>query len=279
MRTARRSTPGLDGELDPDTQIELEQHLSECGPCRVHRSFAAAFKADVRDAHRGLAAPEVLAARIRGALDAEDDRREAPAAGLQRPPLGLGGIRLVPLRARYAVPAAAAAVALAVIAAQEGAGTEEEGRPLASASATGASMFEEIVRRHAREHPVEVEGEPTQVERWLQDKLEFAVRPVSFSSPDARLVGARLSNVSDREAAALYYTVNGRRVTVMVFEPPSALDQLAARTRVRGRGMYYGRAHGYTVPVVEYNGLSYAFTGDLDSRSLMQLAATARLGR
>ena len=105
------------------------------------------------------------------------------------------------------------------------------------------------------------------------------MQPVSFNGADARLVGARISNVSDREAAAFYYTVRGRRVTVMVFEPPDGLDRVAQRTNVRGQNMYYGQAHGYTVPVVQHNGLSYAFTGDLDSRSLMQLAATARLGR
>ena len=105
------------------------------------------------------------------------------------------------------------------------------------------------------------------------------MRPVAFPSDDAHLVGARISNVSNREAAAFYYMVGGRRVTVMVFEPPAGLDRVAQHTSVRGRGMYYGRAHGHTVPVVEYEGLSYAFAGDLDSRSLMRLAASARLDR
>jgi len=277
----------VDGELDPDTQIEFEQHLADCGPCRVHSSFARSFKSTVKQAcAEDAPAPAGLSLRLRSALDAEDARRAAalPDAPVGHPepartPLGLGGIRLVPLRARYAVPAAAAAVALAVIAAQDGVGETEDGQPTVAVANAGSSIFEEVVRRHSREHPAEVQGEPTQVARWFQGKLEFAVQPVSFTNPDARLVGARISNVSDREAAAFYYTVRGRRVTVMVFEPPDGLDRVARRTNVRGRGMYYGRAHGYTVPVVQHDGLSYAFTGDLDSRSLMQLAASARLGR
>lgn len=275
----------VDGELDPDTQIEFEQHLTECGPCRVHVSFGRAMKSSVKEACVEAPAPGALADRIRAALDAEDARRRAaqptaPIAADQTsaPPLGLGGIRLLPMRARYAVPAAAAAVALAVIAAQDG-GEERGAQGSVQTAAAGSSIFEDIVRRHSHEHPAEVRGEPTQVASWFRGKLEFPVRPIEFPSDDVRLVGARLSNVSDREAAAFYYSVGGRRVTVMVFEPPDGLDRLAQRTRVRGRGIYYGRAHGHTVPVVQYGGLSYAFTGDLDSRSLMRLAASAQLDR
>ena len=60
----------VDGEVDPTTQIEFEQHLSECGPCRVHLSFATSIKRQVRDGAREASppAPGDLAARIRQAL-------------------------------------------------------------------------------------------------------------------------------------------------------------------------------------------------------------------
>ncbi len=278
----------VDGEVDADTQIEFEQHLSDCGPCRVHLAFARSFRQTVKEACKAPVAPASLADRVRASLDAEDVRRAAarPNAPIgvtpvdARPPLGLGGIRLAPIRARYVVPAAAAAVALAVIAAQEGSidPAIDDGVPI-SAAAAGTSIFEDIVRRHAHEHPAEIRGDEAQVARWFRGKLEFPVHPIAFSSPEVHLVGARLSNVSDREAAAFYYTVHGRRVTVMVFEPPAGLDQVAQRTTIGGRGIYFGRAHGHTVPVVQYEGLSYAFAGDLDSRSLLRLAASADLHR
>ncbi|MCA9609848.1 MAG: zf-HC2 domain-containing protein [Myxococcales bacterium] len=283
----RHADAFVDGELDPDTQIEFEQHLTECGPCRVHMSFNRSFKRSVKEACVEAPAPSALADRLRAALDAEDARRDAasdPSAPVgatptPTPPLGVTGIRLLPMRARYAVPAAAAAVALAVIAAHESPDAEGSNGVAVSTAGAGSSIFEDIVRRHAHEHPAEVEGEPTQIASWFRDKLEFQVRPVAFPEQDVRLVGARISNVSDREAAAFYYSVRGRRVTVMVFEPPAELDRVAQHTRVRGRGIYYGQAHGYTVPVVQHGGLSYAFTGDLDSRSLMRLAASAQLDR
>lgn len=272
----------VDGEVDPDTQIEFEQHVVACGPCRVRLSFARSFKRSVKESCEPTPAPEGLSARIAAALDAEDGRDagarpDAPvgAAKGRRPPLGIGGIRLLPVKARYAVPAAAAAVALAVIAAHEPAGGGVEAETLAMP--TGGSLFEDVMRRHQSEHPTEVTGEPTQVANWLNDKLEFPVRPIAFEDSDARLIGARISNVSNREAAAFYYTVRGHRVTVMVFEPPEGFEHIAHRTRVEGRGMWYGRVRGHTVPVVEYDGLSYAFASDLDTRSLMHLAANVRL--
>lgn len=279
----------VDGEVDPTTQIEVEQHLSECGPCRVHLSFARSFKRHVKEAllEGTPAVPLDVADRIRRALDAEEARRAAAAGATPigasptaRPPLGLSGVRLVPVKARYAVPAAAAAVALAVLAAREG------GNPVAvdvagidptSGAINGASYLEDVVDRHWRDHPAEISGPPTQVASWFRGKLEFPVRPMEFARPDVHLVGARISSIRDHEAAAFYYDVHGRRVTVMVFEPQAPIRRVVHQTRVHGRGIYYGQARGYTIPVVEHGGLTYAIAGDLDSRSLLQLAASARV--
>ena len=109
--------------------------------------------------------------------------------------------------------------------------------------------------------------------------LEFPVRAVDFRRADAHLVGARLSNVREREAAAFIYDVNGRRVTVLVFEPPPETFAGASHRQVDGHDLYYRTVHGYTVPMVQVEGLTYAFTGDLDSETMIQLAATAHVGR
>ncbi len=277
----------VDGEVDPDTQIEFEQHLDACGPCRVHLSFVRGFKGRVKEACADApAAPPDLASRLRKALDAEDarlaaSRPEAPvgAAPAARPPLGLAGLRVVPMKARYAVPAAAAAVALAVFAAREGGNPDAALEGLhteAGIAPPSMGIFEDVVQRHSSEHPAEVSGPPTQVAGWFRDKLRFQVQPMEFTGPDVRLVGARISNVRDREEAAFYYSVRGRRVTVMVFEPPAPVDRIARPVDLNGR-IYVGRARGYTVPVVQHHGLTYAIAGDLDERSLLQLAASARV--
>lgn len=279
----------IDGEVDPNTQIEFEQHLSECGPCRVHLSFARSFKRHLRDAIvESTPAPQPeLAERIRKALDAEDARRAAIERGAPigatstRPPLGLTGVRLVPVKARYAVPAAAAVVALAVLAAREGGNPHVDlgtaGFDRTSTGLSGLGYLEDVIERHAREHPAEVSGPPMQVASWFQGKLAFPVRPLEFGRSDVRFVGARISSVRDRDAAAFYYDVHGRRVTVVVFEQPAPMHRVVQPTRIAGRGIYIGHARGRTIPVVEHHGLSYAIAGDLDSRALLQLAASAQV--
>lgn len=279
----------VDGEVDPNTQIEFERHLSQCGPCRVHVSFARSFKRQLREAALADApAPDVeLSDRIRKALDVEDARRAASlvpvgATATPRPPLGLTGVRVVPVKARYAVPAAAAAVALAVLAAHEGGNPDVDidaaGIDPTASALNGVPYLEDVIERHAREHPAEVSGPPGQVAGWFQGKLAFRVQPIEFSRSDVRLIGARLSSVHDRDAAAFYYDVHGRRVTVVVFERPPPIQRVVEPRRIAGRGIYIGHARGRTIPVVEYEGLAYAIAGDLDSRALLQLAASAHIG-
>jgi hypothetical protein len=229
-----------------------------------------------------VAAPSALFAADAALLRREP---EAPAGRRGSDEMRWGSVRLVPLRARYAVPAAAAAVALAVLA-QEGGnpvlGESVDGAPeglsvdVASTASVG-SLLDEVVRRHSSEHPPEVTGPPTQVATWFRGKVEFPVQPIEFSGPGVQLVGGRISNVRDREAAAFFYDVRGRRVTVMVFQPQTPMQGFVRHTRVRGRGLYYGYGNGRPVTVVEHHGLTYAIAGDLDERALLQLAATARV--
>src|SRR5690606_27891138 len=109
--------------------------------------------------------------------------------------------------------------------------------------------------------PADVRAEqPHQVERFFRDKVRFPVRPADFRRRDARLIGGRLSNVRDRRAAALYYDVGGRRVTVVVFDGPEPFENGAFRARMLGRELYYQQVNGYTVPVRRQDGLTYAFT-------------------
>src|SRR5690606_33630778 len=91
----------IDGEVDPNTQIDFEQHLADCGPCRVHLAFARSFKRQLRDAvlESSPAARAELTERIKKALDVEEARQRAAAGGVPigaaaaaRPPLGLSGV-------------------------------------------------------------------------------------------------------------------------------------------------------------------------------------------
>lgn len=269
----------VDQELDPGTQFEVERHVDVCAECQEQITFARAMKEHVRSAVSSTRAPIDLAARIRGSLD--DAEREAQPAPL---------IRIAPMRLRHAIPLAGAAAVLmaasfalspsaAELAAEAPAVLPKGARDASIQSATTIPIFEDVLRVHANDLPADVGGtQPQEVTRWFRNKVSFPVRPARFERRDARLLGARLSNVREQQAAALYYDVGGNRVTVVVFgQPDRRMHDGLSRARFLGREVRYRQVRGYTVPVREQEGLTYAFTGDLDRQSLLQLAATAHV--
>jgi hypothetical protein len=100
------------------------------------------------------------------------------------------------------------------------------------------------------------------------------------------LEGARISQVGSNQAARLYYSVGDSQLTLVMFKPSPSLEQAlrtesqlehagGKRVRMSGREVPYRTLQGYTVPLVQDNGIVYAFTSDLDERMLLQLVATA----
>lgn len=283
----------VDGELETSAQVEFEAHLASCPLCRDQVAFSRAMKRTLRAELGHVQAPERLRLRVLTALASSPPHSGANPSSLDNPattesvrpalmisnaksvgsaPESGRGLRVWMLPARYAVPAAAAAVLFVAL----GARTDDDASESAVA-ATSVPLFEDVVRRHSSEHPAEIAGPPQQVIGWFRGKLHFPVRPIEFQTEGVRLLGARISNVREREAAAFYYEVRGQRVTVMVFEPERRAFVGAERVHVHGSDLYYRQVRGYTVPVREYDGLTYAFTGDLDRQSMIQLAASARV--
>ncbi|MEZ4249389.1 MAG: zf-HC2 domain-containing protein [Polyangiales bacterium] len=256
----RHASVFVDGELDPATQLELEQHAASCTACRDHLAFEHAYRLHVRDA---LAAPVIAPASL----------RERCLVALDREPEAT--LRSSSASRRYMVASAAAVLVVGVVAlGQNFRRTEED---------VSASL-EDIVELHSSRLPADVavatkEAEPpvAAVSRYFRDKVAFPVRPAEFESRDVRLVGARLSNVRARRAAALYYELsNGRRMTVVVTDAPMDSD-VAEPVQLGNRSLFYRDVRGYPVPVRREAGLTYAFTGDADRDTLLRLAAQARV--
>jgi anti-sigma factor (TIGR02949 family) len=286
----------VDGELDSTTQVEFDSHLASCPHCREEAALTRAIKAETKRALGGTKAPDALRRKLLEALERApmeqapitapvfaapmNPSRPSEPRRVSAPPETRDRRRGYVVAARYVVPAAAAAVVFAAFATQRGGGSDDAGARTPRAMASAMPIFEEIVRRHASEYPAEVRGDEREVSRWFRGRLGFQARPVVFDGNQAHLVGARISNVREQDAAAFYYDVDGHRVTVLVFEAPPEVHDAhmrwgAQRARVGDEDVYYRQVHGYTVPVVQQNGLTYAFTGDLDSQSMIQLAAHA----
>ncbi|MFW6051871.1 MAG: anti-sigma factor family protein [Myxococcota bacterium] len=256
----------VDGELDPATQIEFERHLAACAGCQEHQAFERSMREQVRGALGGVRVPEGLRSRVLAGLDEEDRRVSAGVLGVV--------IHAWPMRARHAVPLAAAAAAVFLVVG--GSSLDGGSGEAQQASLGGSPMLEDVVRLHSSSLPADVPGEqPQQVVRYFDDKVEFPVRTAEFGRRDVRLTGARLANVRDRRAAALYYDVRGRRMTMVVFQAPARpLPTVhgAARTARGGRDVSFHQVRGQVVPVRHHQGLSYAMTGDLSRKQLVELA-------
>ena len=265
-RVQQYSDAYVDGEIDPPTQLEFEQHLDQCESCLDKIAFLRAIKSKVREEVRATPAPNGLRARVLASLD-EVDSQETRSAGV------FGSF---PVGVRVAVPLGLAATTLLVMAYSFGPAL---GDYTIAAMDPASPVLDDIVRVHSAELPADVPGsDPQQVVRYFRNRVRFPVRPAEFEGRDARLVGARLSNVRDRSAAALYYDVGGRRLTMVVFDgDDESLLEGSRRARLRGRDLRYRQVRGYTVPVRNQDGIHYAFTGDMDRQSLLQLAAAARV--
>ena len=266
-RIRQYSDAYIDGEVDPATQLEFEQHLDGCDQCREEVAFLRATKLRVRDEVRATRAPDHLRARILNALDEEDLRLDSASTTM---------LGRVPVGVRVAVPLGLAATTLLVMAYSFG---PTLGDYTLAAMDPATPVLDDIVRVHSAELPADVPGsDPQKVVQYFRNRVRFPVRPTEFEGRDARLVGARLSNVRDRSAAALYYDVGGRRLTVVVFDGDDGnLLEGSRSARLLGRDLRYRQVRGYTVPVRNQDGLHYAFTGDMDRQSLLRLAAAARV--
>lgn len=253
--------PWLDHELDPSAALHVEAHMARCARCRAEADSLRSIKRSLAGMREDCA-PTALRMKITAALDAVDDEQEAQESAARR--------------RKHATGFAVASAALAGVVLASGYRTRAD-----TMTAGVLPVVEDIAQRHARELPAEVEAsDPAAVSQWFRGKLDIPVRPVMFRGMPARLVGARISNVRDQEAAAIYYDVGGHHMTVFVFD--GALVPAMTRGAVRaagvdGRPYYVTSAHGYTVTLTEQQGVGYAIASDLPEQECARIVAHAEL--
>jgi anti-sigma factor RsiW len=252
----------VDGELDPSRMLEVEQHIGSCAACASEQSFLSALKRELRSQFSAPPAPVLLRARVVRAL-----------ADVKMPV----EVEARPVSHVWWTVSATAASLLLVFGSVVG-----TDRPYVASARLGnpLDVVREVVDRHKDRLPAEISTPvPEQATSWFRDKVGFRVRTVEFAEPQVHFLGARMSQVGTHQAAKLYYSVGDSRLTLVVFKP-SAQDLATTglqRMRVSGREVLYRTLQGYTVPIVQDNGIVYAFTGDLDQGNLLHLVATARI--
>jgi mycothiol system anti-sigma-R factor len=233
----------LDGEFDEQERVAIATHLHCCGRCRALSSFERALRDKVRRSITDDApAPAELRARIHDALarlEPQDRGRRAARA------------------LRWLIPATAAAMLIVGAVVPK----RQEVRP-------ASVLAESTIEWHRRNIPLDVTASsPETVKGFFSDKVPFAVRPPVFKVRQVQLVGGRLANLREHTAAYLVYRVDGRRVSVLVFDS-TALPDVARKAHEQ---VHWHRLRGYSVAVFSSGGTGYAVASDIDTDRMVHL--------
>lgn len=192
----------VDGELDPETEASIRDHLDDCVECRRSADGRETLGRLVRMAPY-YDAPQGLRARV--------------------------SARTAHVRARRGLLAWAAA-AVVVISAGAGAALWR--------TTSRDAVFDRVVDNHVRsmmaDHLFDVRTTDAHtVKPWFLGKLDFSPPVVDLAPIGYPLVGGRLEYLDGRPAAALVYQRNLHTINLFVTEDRGGASAPGART-VRG---------------------------------------------
>lgn len=230
----------VDGEFESADRAEFEAHLAQCPACRARVQAEQAFREKLRAA-AAVRAPAALRARVE--LGIRRERRWATARKLLRPEV------------------------VAALAACAGFVAYFSGRHFLE------PMVKDSVTNHAHNLPIEVTGDDQKIQHWFAGKVDFNVQLPHLGN--LRVAGARLSHVSDRNAAYVVYRgPMAHRVSLFVFDDPRAPLEMGLSGRARrinDRDVLLANERGYNVAMWRDNEIVYSLVSDLDERDIVQL--------
>jgi len=236
--------PYLDGELDETERDRLDAHTAECPPCRSRLSREAAFQGALR-----------RSVQVRGRTPAPEALREMLRSGIRREQRRVQMLSW----ARWGTAALVAAAASATWVVTRPGHREQ--------------MLEEATLRYQRRLPFEVtQASHADVEQWFDDKLSYRV-PVP-RLPGANILGARLSNVREHDAAYIAYEVppsavepRERRMGLFVLDDSAGeIPSIRTWPQVSVRPV-----RGFTVASWRSGGLVYELVADVDEAELRRM--------
>ena len=232
--------PYLDGEFERGEASDLEAHLALCAPCRARVDGERQFRARLRAASLARP-PAAFRKQLEGSLRRE--RRWVTVRRLVRPEV------------------------VAALAACAGFLTYFYGQQF------WEPLIKDSVSNHAHNLPLEISGNEQQISRWFAGKVDFRVHLPHLRH--VSVAGARLSHVSDRNAAYVVYEgPKAHRVSLFVFDDPRAPLELGLaghRERINDRDVLLANEHGYNVAMWRDNEIVYSLVSDLDERDIVDL--------
>ncbi len=239
----------LDGELDEEERQQVEEHLSQCEPCRALSCYERRF----RDAIRARVPRTLPSAGFRVQL------REAMAGERQE--------WVFPRKLVWGTVPAVLVLAIMI--------------PLTWTVTSGFSpMVDEVVDQHSSEPPVEVSSSnQDEVEGWFRKKLNFLVNLPHFEQQKFDLVGARLSTVDRQRAALIRYRRNLSNFSLFVVIDPNDSYEGRSCQYIHAQKFCLTELRGYTVVIWHNRGLAYSLVGEAPAKELLELLSSASLAR
>ena len=254
--------PFVDGELQPEKVVEIEQHLEECSRCVERVRLGKAVRISLRRAVRPDSEPSAaFRARITAAMQATRERERMLEQQIDRTRM---------LSWRTILPVAAAA-ALTLVWAGSANPTASNNSNHATNSESIDSLLEEIIDRH-------VSGRPEVASLSLLPSLEREVGvPVQapiLTQYGARLEGASVVPMNHQRAASLRYKVAGHPMTLYVYDSSRfQIENRLQRRMVGDAPVYVGARRGYSIGATEHRGVGYALATDLTDAETAELVA------
>jgi anti-sigma factor RsiW len=231
----------IDGELEAGLMLGVESHVEGCETCNSIANLKRRLKRELHNLAR-VEAPAHLRNQV--LETAVSSRRKKALIGALALPLAAAAAVVVMLNLPAAEPA-----------------PEQL-----------SSVVDDVVQHHVRELPMEVKGpDPVQAESWFRGKVDFPVRANALRLENASFEGARLSNVRAQQAAHMVYNVDGRRVTLMIFNTRVKRFIGGKRVEIGGKDVLLGKQNGYNVAVLLDGDMAYVLSSDLSQDRLLDL--------
>lgn len=241
----------LDGEIDVTDKADLEAHLVKCPGCKQTVSrrnfYQSQLRAKLQSSTDDMQIPAALRARI--------------ATNLQHEAHTSSG---VPWRRVLPVSVVVAAALLVIWSPQSEATLDPE----------------DPVRRHTKNLPPEVRarGSEREVHRFFEKNLAYRVAVPRPQTPrsNVRLVGARLSNIDNQDAAYVMYDHRGARISLFAYPKPRrfAMPSGFEERVVHGQPLLVGQHRGYNVVTWSQGQTVYSLVSDVDPSELIDLAVS-----
>ncbi len=265
----------VDGQLDPVSMVDVEEHVASCEVCKERMMLDRATRASVKKSVTSVALPgslDAFTARAKASMMASAAMEEARAEREVNTPTPLG--RVFGWRTMLPLSSAAAIALMWGVVSSHGPVVGTSSRLQAG---FGNDFLSDLVAEHSRPLPPE-RTDPKEL-RAFERYVGVPVHPPVFNKKPARFLGGRVLPVHHERAAMLQYELGdgagAQRVSVFIYDPKNLHIGGMSPHPVGTAEVQVGQADGYSVAVTQHGGVAYAVASDMDPNSIAEFAATA----